>query len=437
MAAGRLMLRTLGHATIALYRDGEGPVLATDPWLVGSVYWRSWWLQNYPTPAEIEWLTGAEHVYITHEHPDHLHLPSIRRLGTGPRYWLPALPEQGCITYLAERGYRAAALPPRRWQTIAPSIAMLSIPLWNDDSLLIVDTPDALIFNLNDAKPLPPVLRQLRRLAERAGKARVLLASYSPASLVNSFLDENGIVSLKSREHYVASICALCERLGADVYMPFASQAVFERGDSNWANEYRTGFADLARLWTARARLLPPYASLDLADLSHSAPSEADYRPAAAVTIAALTQARLAAETVATLTPEDVLRLEGKLNAWRWLLWPLFPRGFGFRLGQRHLAYAPRHGKLRDTDGETVGDFEISVPALTVKEALRNNHLSDLGITMYVRVRLLRRLDPREIYGLFVLFQFDDYGHLRSAGAFFRWLRAILRDLWPPAIASR
>ncbi len=241
MAAGRLMLRTLGHATIALYRDGEGPVLATDPWLVGSVYWRSWWLQNYPTPAEIEWLTGAEHVYITHEHPDHLHLPSIRRLGTGPQYWLPALPEQGCITYLAERGYRAAALPPRRWQTIAPSIAMLSIPLWNDDSLLIVDTPDALIFNLNDAKPLPPVLRQLRRLAERAGKARVLLASYSPASLVNSFLDENGIVSLKSREHYVASICALCERLGADVYMPFASQAVFERGDSNWANEYRTG----------------------------------------------------------------------------------------------------------------------------------------------------------------------------------------------------
>jgi hypothetical protein len=29
-----------------------------------------------------------------------------------------------------------------------------------------------------------------------------------------------------------------------------------------------------------------------------------------------------------------------------------------------------------------------------MKEAVRNNHVSDLGITMFVRVRLLRRLDP-------------------------------------------
>jgi hypothetical protein len=219
--------------------------------------------------------------------------------------------------------------------------------------------------------------------------------------------------------------------------MPFASQAVFERGDSNWANAHRTGFADLARLWTARAELLPPYASLDLVDLSHSAPGEADYRPAAAVTVAALTQARLADEAAAELTAAEVTRLEGKLNAWRWLLWTLFPRGFGFRLGERRLAYSPRRGKLSDTDGERAGDFEISMPALTLKEALRNNHLSDLGITMFVRVRLWRRLDPRKVYGLFVLFQFDDYGHLRSAGASLRWMRAILRDLWPPAVSSR
>lgn len=431
------MLRTLGHATIALYRDGESPLLATDPWLVGSVYWRSWWLQNYPTPDEIEWLAGAGHVYITHEHPDHLHLPSIRRLGMHPQYWLPELVEQGGITYLADRGYRVAAVPPRRWKTIAPGIAMLSIPLWNDDSLLVVETPNAVIFNLNDAKPLPPVLRQLSRLAERIGKPRVLLASYSPAGLVNSFLDDNGIVSLKSPEHYVAFICALCERLGADVYMPFASQAVFERGDSNWANAHRTGFADLARLWTARTLLLPPYSSLDLADLSHSAPSEGEYRPASAVTVAALTQARLAEEAAAELTTAEVARLEGKLNVWRWLLWPLFPRGFGFRLGERRLAYSPRRGELSDTDGETVGDFEISMPALPLKEALRSNHLSDLGITMFVRVRLLRRLDPRKVYGLFVLFQLDDYGHLRGAGAFLRWVRAILRDLRPPAVSSR
>ena len=63
----------------------------------------------------------------------------------------------------------------------------MSIPLWNDDSVLLIDTPDALILNLNDAKPLPTVLRTLRRLADRVGKRRVLLCSYSPArSLLRS-----------------------------------------------------------------------------------------------------------------------------------------------------------------------------------------------------------------------------------------------------------
>ena len=41
----------------------------------------------------------------------------------------------------------------------------------------------------------------------------------------------------------------------------------------------------------------------------------------------------------------------------------------------------------------------------------------------------------RAIYGLFVLFQFHDYGHLRSKRALLRWGRAILRDLVPPRLA--
>jgi len=51
-----------------------------------------------------------------------------------------------------------------------------------------------------------------------------------------------------------------------------------------------------------------------------------------------------------------------------------------------------------------------------------------LGITMFVRIRLLRRrLDPRKVYALFVLFQFDDYGHLKSAASLLRWLRRGIR----------
>lgn len=441
-----LTLRTLGHACLALYREGENPLLVTDPWLVGSVYWRSWWLQNYPSQEEIAWLAKSVRIYVTHEHPDHFHMPTIRRLGCGPEYLFPALAERGYLAFMTRHGYRAKIVAPLQWQVIGDGVSILSIPVWNDDSLLLVDTPSALILNLNDAKPPPPVLGALRRIADRVGKPKILLSSYSPASLVNSFLDETGIVSLKPARHYVDYICRLCDRLAADFYMPFASQAVFNRLDSRWANDYRTTYEHLRSDWQSRTRLLPPYTTLDLAEFTHHSTAPEHYRPMEQSRVALLTGCRSTEEEGATISTEDVAGLERKLNAFRWLLWLLFPRGFAFQLGERCLGYDTWRGRLRDCDAPSggLGDFVVAIPKLTIKEAVRNNHVSDLGITMFVRVRLLQRLDPRKIYALFVLFQFDDYGHLNNIAALLRWLRLGIRYTFvlrlpvpPPSTANR
>jgi len=416
------MLRTLGHACLVIYRQGQVPLLATDPWLVGSVYWRSWWLENYPTAEEVDWLAKSARIYVTHEHPDHFHMPSIRRLGSGPAYLFPALAERGYLAYMARHGYRADAIPPSRWQAIGEGVSILSVPLWNDDSMLLVDTPGALILNLNDAKPPSPVLRAVRRVADRITKPRVLLCSYSPASCVNSFLDEAGIVSLKPSKHYVDYVCRLCDALAADFYLPFASQAVFERRDSDWANGYRTRYDDLRRHWHSRARLLPPYTTLDLTEFTHQSTAPEQYRPLERARLATLTGRRAGEEEAASLSAEDVAGLERKLNAFRWLLWLFFPRGFAFQLGERRLHYDGLRGRFRESNVSKPGDFVVEVPKLTMKEAVRNNHVSELGISMFVRIRLLRRFDPRKVYALFALLQVDDYGHLASPAALLRWL---------------
>jgi hypothetical protein len=417
-----LMLRTLGHACLALYREGETPLLITDPWLVGSVYWRSWWLQNYPTTEEVDWLSKSPRAYITHEHPDHFHMPSIRRLGSGPAYLFPALAEQGYLAYMVQHGYRAETVPPSRWQAIGESVSILSIPVWNDDSMLLIDTPRALILNLNDAKPQLPVLRAIRHLADRIGKPRVLLCSYSPASCINSFLDETGIGSLKPSRHYVHYVCRLCDTLAADFFMPFASQATFERPDSCWANGYRTSYDDLRRYWQSEARLLPPYTTLGLADFTHHSMAPEQYRPMERSRVAALTGRRITEEEAAALSAKDIAGLERKLNAFRWFLWVFFPRGFAFQLGERRLGYDALRGRLREDNSSNRANFIVVIPKLTMKDAVRNNHLSELGISMFVRIRLLRRLDPRKVYALFALLQVHDYGHLESPAALLRWV---------------
>jgi hypothetical protein len=175
--------------------------------------------------------------------------------------------------------------------------------------------------------------------------------------------------------------------------------------------------------------LLPPYTTLDLTDFSYTAVPPEQYRPMDPATVARRAGERAAEEAEAEISVGEIAQLKRKLNAFRWLLRLLLPRGFAFRLGDTRLLYNPRRGELGNVAamGGTEGDFVVDVPTATMKEALRNNHLTDLGITMFVRIRLLRRIDLRKAYALFVLFQFDDYGHLRTFRSFLRWIGRGLR----------
>ena len=104
------------------------------------------------------------------------------------------------------------------------------------------------------------------------------------------------------------------------------------------------------------------------------------------------------------------------------MLWLFFPRGFAFNISEKCLRYDAFRGGLRESNSSNRGDFIVVIPKLTMKEAVRNNHLSELGISMFLRIRLLKRLDPRKVYALFALLQVDDYRHLRNPMALLRWL---------------
>lgn len=84
-----MKLSTIGHASIYIKDSNNQPLLLTDPWLIGSAYWRSWWLQNYPSQDQFDELKKVKYCYITHEHPDHFHTPSIKKLGNKPKILIP------------------------------------------------------------------------------------------------------------------------------------------------------------------------------------------------------------------------------------------------------------------------------------------------------------------------------------------------------------
>ena len=66
---------TLSHAGLLI--EHNGIKIVSDPWLIGSCYWRSWW--NYPEPPlELIENLKPDYIYLTHLHWDHFHGSSLK-----------------------------------------------------------------------------------------------------------------------------------------------------------------------------------------------------------------------------------------------------------------------------------------------------------------------------------------------------------------------
>lgn len=422
-----MKLQTIGHACMALYDDAGKPLLLTDPWLVGSTYWRSWWLQSYPDAAQLERLSQSPYAYITHEHMDHFHPPSIRKLGKGPTYLSPALPQEQISVFLTEQGFNAKAVAPLTWHQLHADVAVLSIPLPNDDSVLLVQTPKAFIINMNDAKPMGYQIRRIREYIDThvQGRKVIFLSSYSPASPVNSFRKDSQIVSMRDKKDYVKRVSELSDVLGADYYMPFASQVIFYRTDSVWANAYKVTVNDLLENWSAKkTQLCHPYSTIDMDTWEVTHLPEADY-VRDEETIQRKVAAQEEVEKQAEFSDQDVEDLRKKLGFSRVLLPLLFRKGIGFMLDQRSLTYKPWGRKI--VDGIQNPSFSLMMPNQALKDVLYTGHFADLGITMFTLIILNGKTNPKMVYVFFLLISLHDYRHTWSLKNFWKWFKTSLR----------
>ena len=415
-----MFLTTIGHATLLVSeREGGAPVVATDPWVIGSCYWRSWWLERYPSAEQVDRLRAAANIYFTHEHPDHFHTPSLRRIGKAPRALVPELSRDSMGSYMRERGMRADVLPAGDWVPLGSGVRVLSLPTVANDSALLIDTPSALIANLNDARPTPDQLLLLRSLRRNAGKDKrcVLLASYSGAGIGSSFYRNGKRLDFTGKGSHARYVRLLARALDADAYVPFASHVRFERPDTQWANAFRVPVSAVTEeLAKVGVPVLPPYVTLDLDTFQHTHEDTSVERREPR--IEERVREQLSREEH-RLTEREREQLEAKLNAAARVWLPLlFPRGLAFELGDQRLVY--RLGKLRES--ASAASVTLKLPAQPVKDVLMTGFFSDLCIPMFTEVHLGPEAPPHAVYAFFVLMQLHDVGVTHD-------LHAIVRSL--------
>ena len=126
-----------------------------------------------------------------------------------------------------------------------------------------------------------------RRCSARSGAWRIgsasrgyVLCSYSPASCINSFLDESGIVSLKAgsalRRLCVPLMRPARRRFLHAVRQPGRVRAPGQPLGKRLPNELTRSFSGIGDRST---RLMPPYTTLDLAEFTALFDRPEQYRP--------------------------------------------------------------------------------------------------------------------------------------------------------------
>jgi|TARA_B110000027_G_scaffold133325_1_gene161514 hypothetical protein len=413
-------IETLGHASLYLTDSSNRSILITDPWLIGSTYWRSWWLQHYPTENELKKIYNSEFVYITHQHSDHFHLPSLKKFSKKINLLIPDLPDKTLYNFLNTQDFNHQIIKKNKWRKINSdhSISLLSVPLWNDDSILIIDTIDATIINLNDAKPPKFILKKLGKFVKNNKKKSILLSSYSPASIVNSFRVDKEILSIKSKNDYVFYLNKICDEIKPDIFMPFASQAIFQRKDSTWANEFKVTFDDLQNGWdTKKTKLVPCYSKIDLKDFSIKSLEKVNYNKRTPQIINNKVKQQIDEEEKYDFSDKDIEILETKIKKVNFFINIFFRNGIGFKVEKKNLIYKKKKiYEITENNKNLIlnGDFIIEVPGLVLKDVLKNGYFGDLGITMFTLIHTKKGLDPRLVYLFFILIGLDDYGHTKS-----------------------
>ena len=215
----------LSHAGMLV--ETKGVSLMTDPWILGSCYWRSWW--NYPKPvASASRLEKLDYVYITHMHWDHFHGPSLRKLPKDATILVPKTHFRRMRKDLHDCGRdRVVELPHGKPHQLADGLVVTSYQYGlATDSALMIDDGETVLADMNDCKitGLP-----LRQMLGRHDRVDFMFRSHSSASPFPHCIrsEDDSVQHYAPNYRYVDEFIAMAGLVKPRYAIPFASNHCF------------------------------------------------------------------------------------------------------------------------------------------------------------------------------------------------------------------
>lgn len=100
-------VRYFNHAFLKISGEGGNDFsFSTDPWAIGPAFNTGWWLKHPTKNDWIDQLNNSNFIYISHNHPDHLHPLTLIKINKNIPIVVPNFVTKSTEMYIEELGFR-------------------------------------------------------------------------------------------------------------------------------------------------------------------------------------------------------------------------------------------------------------------------------------------------------------------------------------------
>jgi len=235
-----MQIRFHAHACIGV--EGDHGHLLIDPWFQGDVFNDAWSLMVPPDLSRIDF-DRLRFIWISHEHPDHLHFESLRLIRertTGPvTVYYRRQRNANVREAVAKLGFEVVELVPHAETRISPDLAITLFPT-RQDNALVIRAGDRVILDQNDCRLLPAEVEAIRRMAPRID---AWFFQFSLAGYYANADDHAGLA--RARAWHLDLIREYHEAFRPGIFVPFASFVRFSKAGNAHMNRYAVSLDDV------------------------------------------------------------------------------------------------------------------------------------------------------------------------------------------------
>lgn len=100
----KVEVRYLSHASVLIsYKNIK---ILTDPWFVGPAFCNGWWLKQYPKFNINKLIKDIDYIFISHNHPDHLHIETLKMFKKETKIITPKFPSNSTRILIQRLGFK-------------------------------------------------------------------------------------------------------------------------------------------------------------------------------------------------------------------------------------------------------------------------------------------------------------------------------------------